>query len=281
MSVKTEIAWCDSTCNPAMGCDGCELPKCYARLLVGRYAGQTGWPASFDKPELFLDRIKKALKWPDLTGKDRPDKPWLDGKSRHIFWCDLGEPFDPQLPEDWLAPYLPMLSDSPHVHIFCTKRPDRARLFFERHRSPRNLILLTTVTSDATQKRAWDLLSVPVFTRGLSLEPLIGPVDLDKYELLCKEWRRGFTIGTYLDWVIVGGESGPGARPCRVEWIRSVVEQCAAASVPIFIKQMGSYWARVENASIESWEQVDRKGSDPDQWLDDLRVRQMPEVRNA
>ncbi len=263
-----------------MGCSGCELPQCYARGLVGRYAGLPGWPASFDRPELFTDRIAKALKWPDLTGKDRPEKPWLNGRPRHIFWCDLGEPFDPQLPVDWLAPYLPMLADSAHIHIFCTKRPDLARVFFERFTAPKNLILLTTVTSDATHKRAWNLISVPVFTRGLSLEPLIGPFHLDKYELLCKTWRRGFTIGVYLDWVILGGESGPGARPCRVEWIEGVVGQCAEVGTSCFVKQLGAYpiWAGAKSNPIAP---ALGKCADPERWPESLRVRQLPAQRGS
>ena len=163
MSVTTGIEWCDSTANPVVGCDGCELHRagesesyCYAARLVGRYAGLPGWPASFDRPELFPERIKRALVWPDLTGRERPDKPWLNGRPRHIFWCDLGDPWTESLPADWLAPYLPMLADSPHIHIFCTKRPARAREFFEQHRAPQNLILLTTVTSAANIGRVRD-----------------------------------------------------------------------------------------------------------------------------
>ena len=110
-----------------------------------------GWPASFERPQLFLDRIERALKWPDLTGKERPDKPWLNGKQRHIFWCDLSDPWTESLPVDWLAPYLPILADSPHIHIFCTKRPARARQLFELHAAPANLVLLTTVTSAANR----------------------------------------------------------------------------------------------------------------------------------
>jgi len=77
---ETKIPWCDSTVNPVVGCDGCELHRasaseshCYAASLVGRYAGCPGWPTSFDKPEFFAGRIELACRWSDLTGKDRPE----------------------------------------------------------------------------------------------------------------------------------------------------------------------------------------------------------------
>lgn len=76
MAIETEIAWSDSTANPVVGCEGCELhcsekpedSTCYAANLVGRYAGHKGWPKSFDIPEFFPGRIEKVLKWPNLPG---------------------------------------------------------------------------------------------------------------------------------------------------------------------------------------------------------------------
>ena len=86
MGKHTGIEWADCSTNPIMGCSGCELYNpnptlnhCYAATLCNRYAGRPGWPASFTTPEHFPGRIEKALKWPDLTGTDRPDKPWLNG----------------------------------------------------------------------------------------------------------------------------------------------------------------------------------------------------------
>ena len=84
---------------------------------------------------------------------------------------------------------------------------------------------------------------------------------------------------TDIDWVIVGGESGPGARPCDIAWIRSIVAQCKAAGVPCFVKQLGAFWARKANKDPDNWEQIDRKGGDPLDWPLDIRVRQMAEVK--
>src|SRR5690242_2116818 len=105
MGIATDIEWCDSTLNLEMGCDGCELwnPKaginiCYAGQVTERWGGKRGWPDSFEEPKLFLDRLEPALAWPDLTGKERPHKPWLDGLPRLIFLNDMGDTFTESLP---------------------------------------------------------------------------------------------------------------------------------------------------------------------------------------
>lgn len=140
-----------------------------------------------------------------------------------------------------------------------------------------NAWLLTSIACQADIKnnlphlvRCRDL--VPVL--GLSIEPLIGPVE----------------IGGYLqqiDWVIVGGESGPNARPCRIEWIRAIVGQCKAAGVPCFVKQLGANATEKVSGmpspvSPDSWlgRVSDAKGGDPEEWPEDLRVRQFPDVKS-
>src|SRR5437667_9313219 len=98
MSEKTKIQWCDSTANPTMGCDGCELwnPKtgvrtCYAGMLHTRWPNHRGFAKDFLVPEMFPGRMEKAAAWPDLNGKDRPGSPWLDGLPRLIFISDMGD----------------------------------------------------------------------------------------------------------------------------------------------------------------------------------------------
>jgi len=146
-------------------------------------------------------------------------------------------------------------------------------------------------------ERVSELLQTPAVVRFLSCEPLLSHVDISAY-LADHEWETGTPGG--VSWVIVGGESGPGARPCHVEWIRSVVRQCAAASVPCFVKQLGAQPYDANDAGydgVEDWEWPhetrtgpslahqgaanpiylnDRAGSDPEEWPADLRVRQMP-----
>jgi len=274
MSKDTRIAWCDSTVNPAVGCDGCELHRagaeeshCYAASLVRRYAGLPGWPASFDKPELFAGRIDQACRWSDLTGSCRPAKSWLNGYPRTIFLGDLADVFTESLPTDWLAPYLSPMSQTPHIWILCTKRPSRARQFFEEYTCPSNFWLLTTVTGPATSNRVSELLRVPaVSMRGISLEPMLGPVDLDACGATGMEVAdgKGGFCERSIDWLILGGESGHGARPMYLEWAQAARDQCVREAIPFFFKQ----------GSAANWTSFNDFNSFPE----DLQLRQMPEV---
>jgi protein gp37 len=169
----------------------------------------------------------------------------------------------------------------------------------------------------AADERIPHLLATPAAVRFLSCEPLLGPVNLgDALTRVC--CRRPDLapatgcdgpgcMGTRIDWVIVGGESGPGARPCDVAWIRSLVAQCRAANVAAFVKQLGAYVEDRNDAGFEGerpaeWPMDtatedlddghyqgapvrihlrDRKGGDPAEWPEDLRVRELPEVRRG
>jgi len=132
------------------------------------------------------------------------------------------------------------------------------------------------------------LLRTPATVRFISAEPLLGPVHLYDHWIgeqsardgtgPALEWAR-----PWLDWVIVGGESGPGARPFDLAWARSLVQQCKAAGVPVFVKQVGSkpiaeYDGESEHApgSYFDWLIKDRKGGDMAEWPEDLRVREFP-----
>ena len=153
MSKDTMISWCDSTLNLMMGCGGCELwngarRSCYAGVMTAKYSGQKGWPSAFNSPQLFPHRLPEALAWPDLTGQDRPGKPWLNGMSRLIFLNDMGDTFTEELPLDWLRPHLLQMEESPHRWLILTKRPRRMRRFFEqvdRHRKHDSIV--ATVSS--------------------------------------------------------------------------------------------------------------------------------------
>jgi len=151
----------------------------------------------------------------------------------------------------------------------------------------------------AADERIPLLLQTPAALRFVSCEPLLGPVDLERYIVPrcseCRDWyallrsegKCGYgkcpTDGEWcpIDWVIVGGESGPGARPCDVAWIRSIVRQCRAAGVPCFVKQFGARPYDSERGPLTTPADVrlhldDRKGADMAEWPDDLRVREWP-----
>jgi protein gp37 len=167
-------------------------------------------------------------------------------------------------------------------------------------------------TSVETQKDADEripaLLQCPAAVRFLSAEPLLGRIDLTEIQLpdgLAAQARLSvahincltssddehfYNDHAQVDWVIVGGESGPGARRCDVGWIRSIVQQCKSAGVPCFVKQFGSGHAHLHTRAgrgpqFEDGGKVyvikDRKGGDPSEWPADLRVREMPEAEVA
>lgn len=155
------------------------------------------------------------------------------------------------------------------------------------------------------------LLQTPAAVRFISAEPLLGPVDLEKVPLPdayltmngisgvaqplaekgteSDDYRYCRRLEFKLDWVIVGGESGPGARSCDVAWVRSIVQQCKTAGVPVFCKQLGAKvqfkdtcmdperCAGPHQGSIVL-KLIDRKGGNPEEWPSDLRVREMPTI---
>lgn len=143
-----------------------------------------------------------------------------------------------------------------------------------------NVWLGTSVEDQAAaDERIPDLLATPAAVRFLSCEPLLGPINITgDPDGLVWPWAEARAEGHGIDWVIVGGESGPHARPCNVEWIRDIVGQCQAAGVPVFVKQLGSRpYQGLDNGGFEI-KLRSRHGSDPDEWPEDLRVREFPEV---
>lgn len=167
-----------------------------------------------------------------------------------------------------------------------------------------NVWLLTSVENQTTaDARIPEILQCPAAVIGVSYEPALGPVTHWPGMSQCHScggvaWsesggsRRCDDCGEYyrsLDWIIVGGESGPGARPFDIGWARDVIAQCKAAGVPVFVKQLGSWPCMTPLCGIGpsayqnrcSLGIHDRKGGDPSEWPEDLRVRQWPEAPHA
>ncbi len=269
MARETSIEWADSSLNLMMGCAGCELwnsriRACYAGALHDRYAGRRGWPKSFEEPALFLDRLPAALRWPDMTGMARPEKPWLDGRRRLVFLNDMGDTFTKGLPEDWLAPLLPQLAAAPHAWIVLTKRPEAMARFAVVHEVPTNVWMLASVTSGTQRDRIECMRRLkrllPCHTIGLSVEPMIDRIDPEGME--------------ELDWIIVGGESNQGthsARPLRLEWVRELMDACVPTR--FFLKQLGRHPFGLDMREIQL---DDGHGGDWDHWPEWARVRQVP-----
>lgn len=264
MSKETHIQWCDSSNNPQMGCQGCELVKgqeinkCYAKTLVDRYKGLPGWPQNFETPKIFMDRVPKMTSWSDLTGQQRSEKPWLDGMPRLIFLNDMGDTFSTGMPKDWFKDVLPAIKGSIHQYLVLTKWPHRFRDFNFLYPITDNIWPGTTITSEKTLFRANYLTfgKIP----WLSIEPLWGPIDL----------RR---ILPRIRWVVIGGESGINPTPCKIEWIQDIIDQCRAAGVPVFVKQLGVVLAKQLGLK-------DRSGGDWNEWPEHIKIREMPVLQS-
>lgn len=341
MSILTKIQWADSTVNPMMGCDGCELwptipqlvnviaeavehlhekPKIkdslrgllptdvyHRRAEIARmfstssdhseteriekaiktsfpcYAGQLhlfrgvddtnpgkktnpGYARKFDEPKLFPGRTMAAAAWKDLTGQDRLDAPWKNALPRLIFVSDMGDALSRDVSFEYLLSEIILAASSPngqrHIWMWLTKRPRRMaefsdRLIAKNIKWPDNLVAMTSVTSSRTVGRVAELQKVRCTFRGLSVEPLWTSVQLP---------LQG------INHVIVGGESGTGAKPFQIEWARDIIRQCRQSGAAPFVKQLG---AKPFDGN-HRLHLHDSHGGDWNEWPSDLRVREFP-----
>jgi protein gp37 len=212
--VQTSIEWTNSTWNPVTGCSkispGCQ--HCYAERMSRRLRamGQARYANGF-AVTLHPDALGLPLKW------RRPQM---------IFVNSMGDLFHEDVPDDFVrAVFAVMERASQHVFQVLTKRAERLSSLAGSLPWPPNVWVGVTVETADYLDRIRHLQAVPAAVRFVSLEPLLGPIT--------------HLPVSGLDWVIVGGESGPGARPMHVGWARSLRDQCEAAGVPFFFKQWG------------------------------------------
>lgn len=246
MSDKTAIGWTDATWNPVTGCSkvspGCE--HCYAEAVSHRF-GWTTQPWTLRNAaanvQLHPERLMHPLRWQ---------------APRKVFVNSMSDLFHPAVPDAFLNEVFAVMAEASH-HIFqvLTKRPERMRDFMQdvwtcQHEPLPNVWLgVSCEDQRRAQERIPLLLQTPAALRFLSCEPLLGPLDLTDFQpfhetCYCQEEPDGcqprFAIGcpeTGIDWVIVGAESGPQARPMDEDWVRSLRDQCQDAGVPFFFKQ--------------------------------------------
>ncbi len=264
----TRIEWTDWVWNPVTGCtkvsDGCK--HCYAERMSKRLAGRCGYPA--DEPfrvTLHPEQMVVPLRW---------------RKPRRVFVCSMGDLFHPDVPDDYVArAFNVMMLAGWHTYQILTKRPARMADLLPRLPElnsglrvwrdagcawpPLHVWLGTSVENQATSdERIPHLLRCRAKVRFLSCEPLLGPVDLSAFAPFC--WERvqedqqavfaemfpgglpahslnAQVSARRLSWCIAGGESGPGARRCNPDWLRGLRDQCQAAGVPFFVKQLGGH----------------------------------------
>jgi protein gp37 len=322
----TAIEWSDAVWNPLAGCTrvsaGCQA--CYAERLAHRVAAM-----GHVKYHGLTRKVGSEVRW---TGEVRFVEEALDlplrwKKPRRIFVNSMSDLFHEKVTDEWIDRiFRTMVVAQQHTYQILTKRPERMREYIVSHQPavgawpPSWIHLGVSVENQETaDERIPLLLQTPAAVRFLSVEPLLGPVDLtpwlaheltpdDKLMLAFAGGARTTEdlqrMARRIDWIIVGGESGPGARPCDIAWIRSVVAQAKAAGVPVFVKQLGrwvlgdhagfrvNHWlmkdgrgyvppvigrfAHVRPEWAVGFSTWDVKGGDPTDWPSDLRVREFP-----
>lgn len=295
MSENTKIEWCDHTFNPWEGCQkvspGCD--NCYAEARNSRFGGGTAinWGPSAPR------RRTSAANWalPKRWNAQADAFMAQHGRRQRVFCASLADVFDNSVPVQWRRDLFDMIAATPNLDwLLLTKRIGNARsLYSEAYLDtarawPDNVWIGATIVNQAEADRDIPkLLAVPTRVRFLSMEPLLGPVDLTKLMNPGPLHQRGAFInalsgGTYgevpatgerlrithspikhIDWVIVGGESGPNSRPMHPDWARSLRDQCEAAGVPFLFKQWGE-WGEpdsIERSGIahHGWFEQDRR----------------------
>lgn len=276
---KTKIEWTEYSWNPVTGCtpisEGCQ--NCYARRMANRLRGRCGYPKENPfKVTLHPERLDEPLKW---------------RKPRKVFVCSMSDLFHPDVPFHYISNIFDimcswrwpnkeaerigdesLLEDPGHTYMVLTKRPERVQDWLQwlfeywPGDSPVNVNLSAEghfgrhiwfgVTAE-NQRRADEripiLLQIPAAVRFISVEPMLGPIRLQRDWLMCPggaEYGHGMSLTRVhaggccdrhprIHWVICGSESGPNHRKTKIEWIRDLREQCISANVPFFLKQMG------------------------------------------
>lgn len=246
---KSKIEWTEYSWNPVTGCtpisEGCQ--NCYAKRMAKRLAGRGGYPA--DDPfrvTLHPDKLDEPFKWK---------------KPRRVFVCSMGDLFHEDVSDEFIMKVFDIMHQNPqHTFMVLTKRPERMQdlidgMIYDGFWGPIPSHIWLGVTAENQQRadeRIPILLQIPAAVRFVSVEPMLGPIRLQRDWLMCPggaEYGHGMSLTRVhaggccdrhprIHWVICGSESGPNHRKTKIEWIRDLREQCISANVPFFLKQM-------------------------------------------
>jgi protein gp37 len=241
MAENSKIEWTDHTFNPWTGCTkvspGCD--HCYAEGWAKR-AGFVQWGAGQPRRRTTEANWRKPLQW----NAGHQDFLTLYGRRQRVFCASLADVFDNEVPPEWRAELFALIASTPNLDwLLLTKRIGNVAKMIEapgmqKCGLPSNVWLgATIVNQEEADRDIPKLLEVPARVRFLSMEPLLGAVNLRPY------FWSGDDTGPLpgIDWVIVGGESGPKARPMHPDWSRSLRDQCEAACVNFLFKQWGEF----------------------------------------
>ena len=289
--MSTKIEWCTDTRNPVVGCSHCSpgCDNCYAERRAAILAKNPN-PKIRSK---YAGVVDEHGKWTGKTNFDASALTKLPKKPQRILVSSMCDMFHESVSFATLEHIIGHMAltraNAHHTFMLLTKRPDRMRDFFAQwspYREVNNLWLGVTVCNQAeADAKIPVLLQTPAAKRFVSVEPMLGPVDLTaiRYTEEDAEWRvncltaeawceNSDSASAYcdaadgvekLDWVICGGETGPKARPMHPDWARSLRDQCVAAGVPFFFKGWGE------------WEVYFDRDKDSPDW------RRCPEVNNV
>lgn len=259
MGDKSAIEWTEATWNPTVGCSrissGCQ--NCYAEVtahrgLAPQHRGLTkmvnGHPTWTGEIRFVESALHHPLRW------RRP---------RRVFVNSMSDLFHDGVEDTWIEQIFQVMARAPqHTFQILTKRPERMLEWVTRARPvplPNVWLGVSVEDQETGGRRIPRLLQTPAAVQWVSYEPALGPVDFSG-------WLPA------LSWIVIGGESGPSARPFEVAWARATLEQCRVGGVRVFVKQLGAR-PRLEGHQLRL---VDRKGGDMAEWPADLRVREYP-----
>jgi protein gp37 len=253
MAAGSRIEWTESTWNPVVGCTkvsaGCK--HCYAERMAKRLAAMAEADQAADRQpgrkSNYLHVLNNDGRWNGHVYLDEgalhDPESWR--QPRTVFVNSMSDLFHAEVPDEFIRRTFDMMNRCPqHTFQVLTKRPERAaELSSELCWTP-NIWMGTSVESALVRDRVAHLRRTAAHIRFLSVEPLLGPLP--------RLGLRG------VHWVIVGGESGPGARPMQVEWVRQIRDRCLTHDVPFFFKQWGGVNKKTTGRLLDgrTWDQM-------------------------
>ncbi len=233
MSTRSAIEWTEATWNPVTGCTkishGCQF--CYAERMAKRLRA------------MGLDKYRRGFSV--VVHESTLDEPLKWCRPRLVFVNSMSDLFHESVSSRFIeAVFEVMNRASQHTFQVLTKRPGRVVALDERLCWTSNIWLGTSIESERWMRRLDQLKATGAHTKFLSLEPLLGPLA----EIPLQE----------IDWVIVGGESGPGARPMEADWVRDIRDNCLQSNVPFFFKQWGGVFKKKTGRMLDNriWNQM-------------------------
>lgn len=241
MAENSKIEWTHHTFNPWEGCTkigpGCD--HCYAETRNNRFGGGN-WGPGAPRRKTSQSNWQQPIKWNKQAA--------ASGVRYRVFCASLADVFDNEVDPKWRAELFLLIKQTPNLDwLLLTKRigNTRAMLPDDWGRGYPNVWLgATVVNQEEAARDIPKLLSTPAAIRWLSMEPLLAPVDFAGMWVEHENPAAHQNMLEALDWIVLGGESGPGARPMHPEWARSIQQQCAALGVPFLFKQWGEWCPR-------------------------------------